>query len=810
MFKIFFKISWRKIKKNKLNSSVNLTGLAIGLSSCILICLYIFEELSYDKFNTQVNRIVRVTTEYSDVGTVVKSALTGTKVGPELKRTFPQIESYTRVIKKPGIITLGTQHFSERNLLYADPDFFKIFSFSLKKGDPAQVLSGPDKVVITEKLAVKYFGSEDPVGKVLLVNDGKNYLITGVTESSKANSQIQFDLVASFASLEEARSEHWWITNYVTYLLLHNEGDINPLGHEIDQYMNSKLTRLDTHSQGTDYLTFHLEPLRKVHLYSSLEGLEPNGNILQIYILGAVGLLILIIACFNYTNLSIAQATSKSGEISIRKLLGAGRPQLFMGYLGESVFLTFIAMSTAVFISIACLPALNNLSGKSFQASTIYQPISLLLLFVFAILCSFLAGFYPAFILSNLKIIKLLKTGFRFSSGGANVRKALTVSQFVITVFLLISTMVIFQQLTYIRQKDLGYDKEHIVLLPVDRQMHSVYDALKKSIQHDSRILSVSGAYETPTFIQWGDGITTDNNAEKKRVGDQSGSNGHQFSVNAIPVDLNFINTLGLKLVAGTDFTESDLKALNDVQMKNKYNRIYILNESLVKAFGWTNTSAIGKIIYEDSPGIVKAVVKDFHFTSLHQPIGPLFIFLDTSQVQQMLVKINGNDIPGTLGFLEKTWKTYAPGHPFLYHFLNDEYNALYKTENQLGRLFSLFSLIAILLGCMGLFALTVYTTAQRTKEIGIRKVLGASVVSITTLLSVDFLKLVAIASLIAFPISWYATHSWLQDFAYRIEINWMIFVLAGVVTLLIAWLTISFQSIKAALANPLKSLKVD
>jgi putative ABC transport system permease protein len=797
MVKNYFKIALRNLRKNKLYSFVNIIGLTTGIVSCILIGLYIGHELSYDRFHKNADRIVRITMEYSNGGTVGKYAQTGTKVGPQLKRTFPQVVSFARTLRFPRVITYRDKVFDEKNFLYADSSFLGIFSFKLIKGNISTVLNAPHQLVITETMAKKYFGNDDPVGKTLLIANSDNYLVTGIAQDAPGNSQMHFDFVASFSSLDASKTEDWWTANDITYLLLNRADQIPMLQEQVASFMKTAQVRREARVEGTNYLTYHLEPLEKVHLYSSLDGFEPNGNITYIYILGAIALLILVIACANYTNLATAQSASRSGEIGIRKVLGAGPWHVFFQHLGESAMLTFIALLLAMGISIELLPLFNQLADKSLTASALFSPLPLLALLLLGVIVSLLAGFYPAFVLSNTKLAGILKSGFSFSASGSGLRKSLIVLQFVISVFLIISTIIILQQLSYIQNKKLGFDKDHIVVLPVDYQMHRDYDAIKKAMALNPHVLAVGGANQNPTFVQWGDGIHVDKGSEQKNL-----------SVLCIPADLDFVKTLGMQIIAGTDFSMADMHLMDTTDNYKHYRYTYILNETAAKAIGWKPEESIGRTIEKGYPGTVKGVVKDFHFSSLHQPIGPLIIFLDTQYLSQLFVKISGNDVAGTLNFLQTVWKERVPYRPFEYHFLDEDYNALYKVETRTSKLFGFFSTTAILLACLGLFALAAFTTVQRTKEIGIRKVLGASIFSIAGLLSFDFLKLVVVAAIIAFPLAWWVMQQWLQDFAYRININWLVFVSAGLAAILIALITVSFQAIKAAMANPVKSLR--
>jgi putative ABC transport system permease protein len=785
------------LKKTRLYSFVNIIGLTIGISSCILISLYIESELSYDRFHKNADRIVRITMEYSNGGTIGKYALTGTKVGPQLKRTFPSVATFVRTFKFPRLISYRGKVFDEKNFLYADSSFFDIFSFKLIKGNPSSALNAPHQLVITESMAKKYFGNDDPIGKTLLISNVDNFVVTGVAQDVPGSSQIQFDFLASFTSLDASKTEEWWTANDITYLLLNHADQIPRLEEQVASYMRTTQVRKEARVEGSDYLTYHLEPLEKVHLYSSLDGFEPNGNITYIYILGAIALLILFIACVNYTNLATAQSAGRGGEIGIRKVLGAGPLEIFLQHLGESALLTFIALLFALLTSIELLPLFNHLTDKSLPSSVLFHPLPVFSLFMLGVAVSLLAGSYPAFVLSRAKLSGILKSGFSFSVSGGGLRKSLIIMQFVISIFLIISTIIILQQLSFIQHKKLGFDKDHIVVLPVDYQMHRDYDEIKKAISLNSHIIAVAGANQNPTSVQWGDGIHVDKGTEQKNL-----------PINCIPADLDFVKTLGMQIIAGTDFSASDMHLMDTTDNYKHYRYTFILNESAVKAIGWKPQEAIGKTIEKGSPGTIKAVVKDFHFSSLHQPITPLMIFLDTQYTSQLFVKISGKDVTGTLNYLEKVWKERVPYRPFEFHFLDDDYNALYKVESRTSQLFSFFSTTAILLACLGLFALAAFTTVQRTKEIGIRKVLGASIFSVASLLSIDFLKLVVIASIIAFPLAWWAMHQWLQDFAYRINISWLVFVWSGLAAVLIALITVSLQAFRAAIANPVTSLR--
>jgi putative ABC transport system permease protein len=797
MIRNYFKVAIRHLQKNKLYAFINVFGLAIGITSCLLIGIYIWHELSYDSFHKNANRIVRVTWEYNFGDADNKTATTGTKVGPQFQRTFPEVENYVRTLKYPRVIEYNKKQFDEKNFLYADSAFFSVFSFQLIKGNPATVLDAPEKLVITKSMAKKYFGEDDPIGKTIKVNATKEFVVTGVAEDAPKNSQIQFDFIGSFKTLSASKEEKWSEANYITYLLINKEQQLPALQKKVSGYAR-RVGKEEMQLQGSNFMNYHLEPLTRVHLYSKLDGFEPNNNIVYIYVLAVVALLILLIACVNYTNLSTAQSAGRSGEIGIRKVLGADKRQVFNQFICESFLLTILAVGIAILLSTLLMPYFNQLSGKELTSNILFHPMAIAITITLAIVVSFVAGAYPAFVLSNSKVIKILKSGFHFT-GSSALRKSLIVCQFVISIFLIITTLVILQQLSYIQNKDLGYNKDQLLVLPADQKLLDQYDDFKNAIKANPGVLSVAGAYEEPTHIGWADGLHKGNSA-----------NGQSISINALPADEDIVKTLGMQIIAGADYTRTDVLQFDTTNNGNNVKYTFILNESAVKALGWTPEEAVGKTVTKGYEGIVKAVVKDFHFKSLHEAITPLAIFMDRRKVGAMFIKLSGKNTAATLASLEKIWKQRMTHRPFEYSFLDESYEALYKVEQRTAGVFTSFSTLAIILACMGLFALTAYTMVQRTKEIGIRKILGATVADILTLVSKDFIKLVTIALLIAIPIALFVVNKWLEGFTYKTTIHWWVFVIAGALTLVIALITICLQAIKTALSNPVKNLRTE
>ncbi|HEX2684659.1 MAG TPA: ABC transporter permease, partial [Ferruginibacter sp.] len=761
MFKNYFKTALRNLRKNKLYAAINITGLTVGLAACLLIGVYISHELSYDKFNVNADRIVRVTMEYKRSETANEVASTGTKVGPQLKRTFPSVEEYVRTFIGSAVVKSGERYFDESRLLYADEPFFKVFSFPLVEGNAATALDAPGKIVISRSVAKKYFGNETALNKTISLK-GKEYLVSAVCGDAPQNSQLKFDLVTQFLNISDnVKNESWWTANWITYLLLRDKHNIDQLQQQVNGYMSTAEVRKEAKLEGNDYLRYKLQPLSKVHLYSSLAGFEPNGSITYIYMFMIIALLILVIACANYTNLATAQSAGRSGEIGMRKVMGASKRQVFTQFIGESSVIACIAAILALGLGILMIPYFNEVTGKQFGTDVLLKPDPIIALIAFCILVSFFAGLYPALVLSGTQVMGVLKKGFTFTGGNNLMRKSLIVAQFAISIFLIIYTVIIMQQMHYMQTKSLGYDKDHVVVLPIGGNMLSEFDNIKNAIKQVPGVESVTAAYETPEYIEWGDGISTT---------DEKGQ--HDISLKAMPVDLDLVKTMNMQLIAGRDFQQSDFAMMDTSDNGRNFQQPYIINETLAKKIGWTAEGSIGKIINKGAAGPVVGVIKDFNFASMHDAIGPLVIFLGREMSRTFMIRISGNNTKATLANLEQVWKQRVADRPFNYHFLDEDYNKLYLAEQRTSAVFSVAAGLAIILACLGLFGLAAFTTVQRTKEIGIRRVLGADLGNITLLISGNFLKLVGIAIVIAAPLAWWAGNSWLQDFAFRIPVQ--------------------------------------
>jgi putative ABC transport system permease protein len=679
--------------------------------------------------------------------------------------------------------------------MFADSSFFDAFSMPLLKGDARVALSGPKKVVLTESTARRYFGKDEPVGKILRVGtDSSNYEVTGVIADCPSNSQIKFDLLASFSSMYENQDEVYWDANYTTFLLLRDKADLAPLQTKVTAFMKKEMQ-----GQGA-MVNFLLEPFMRIHLYSDYEGFEPGTSIVYIYILAGVALLILVIACSTYINLSTARSVDRAREVGVRKVIGAGKGQLFWQFIGESFLLCLAAVLLSLGVVLLVLPGFNRLADRHLPWREVLSPEFIALAFGVALVVGLLAGSYPALVLSRFHPVKVLKGAFKNTRSGQGLRQSLIVFQFVISVFLIVSTFIMGQQLSYIRHKKLGYDRDHVLELPMNQSLLSNFDYFKAEFLRNPDVISMTHCASSPVSIYGGYNMRSSTMASNQ-----------QLAVFADPIDPDFVKTTGVQIIAGQNITKQDMLNGHPVDMAAKPEFAFILNETAARELGWAPQEAIGKRMFMDGsrPGSVKGVVKDFNFQSLHIPIKGLILF-PSNRANKLLVRISGEHLPQTLAFLESKWKEMVPGIPYEVHFLDESYNKLYASEQRLGTVMNLFSGIAIVLACLGLFGLSSYAAKQRVKEIGIRKVLGASLGNLAMLLSAGFVRLALVAILIAVPLAAWAMHQWLQDFVYRTTMEWWIFALAAVLVLGITLATVSIQAVKTALLNPVKNLKVE
>lgn len=793
MLKNYINIALRNINKHKCYSLINITGLAIGMACCILILLWVQDELDYDKFHENSNYLYRIAREVESGGQKYYQATAPAPLSLALKNEVPEIIRSSRFSDEgEKLIKYGDKSFQNDIVALADPDFFEMFTFPLIKGDPTAAFADRYSVIITEQMSQKYFGAEDPIGKVISI-DRKDFTVTGIMRNVPHNSHMQFDFIVPFSSRSERIRKllnSWRVHAYYTYVQLNKNAGI------ID--VNRKMSALI--SRNTDKkIQLSLQPLTRIHLYHDVQDfLKGHGDIKYVYLFSALALLILVIACFNFMNLTTARSEDRAKEVGIRKVVGANKTNLIEQFLGESGVLAFIALIFAIVLIELSLPAFSAWSQKplSFDFSDSMQ--ILLSLAGVLLITGFIAGSYPALILSSFKPVEVLKGRLKSKRGGSTFRRILVSVQFALSVFLIISTSIIHNQLEYIRNRDLGFDKQQLVSLYMEGDFRSNYEAIKSELLQDPAILDVTaGTSPTRRF----DGVTS-----VKWNGRESDK---EIVFDSLPVDYGFIETLGMRMLQGRSFSRnfpSDAK------------EGFIINETASKMIG--TESQVGKrfsfISYGnnletiDHQGTIIGVAKDFHNLSLHNKIAPLVMYLDQTKLHEMCIRINPDKVADAIALLKRKWKEFVPQYPFEFHFIDETIDSFYRAEQRLGTIFNFFTILAIFVSCLGLFGLTSFMAKKRTKEIGIRKVLGASISGIVSLLLKEFMALVLFANIIALPIAYFTMNKWLQNFAYKTNIGILTLVLSAALVLIIALLTVSYQSIKAAVANPVESLRYE
>lgn len=798
MIKNYFKTAWRNLWRNKVFSAINILGLSTGLACCILMFLFIQNELSYDTYHVHAKNIYRLTSEAEGPNGKTNLAVTPAPWAPLMKKDYAEIKNYTRLLKaeKTDIGQPGQRHFYESELLYADSTFLDIFSVQLEKGNASKALQQPNSIILTSERARKYFGDADPIGKTLEVNSfvGRvNVQVTGVARKLPANSHFTFNSLVSLQTIGDL-SNFWAFHMFQTYVLLNDNSPAGDLEKKFPAFVNKYIIN---NPQADGRQDIHLQPLTAIHLHSNMVGeLGINGDVTYIYVFSAVAIFILLIACFNFTNLSTARSLTRAKEVGLRKVVGADRQQLLHQFLGETTFFAFLSLLVAIVIALLVLPVFNQLSDRALHIdlSRNYALVIVLILLVTGV--GLLAGLYPALVLSAFKPVEVLKGKFFKGSKGLSFRKLLVTLQFIVSVTLIESTILVSRQLNFLQNKKLGFDKENVVVLTLPKDMDSArLVSFKASLLDEPSILSVAASSSIP-------GV----NISVNQVNDGSLDLNKTYSMQMLWTDLDFVSMMKMKLLAGRNFaaTHPTDKAEG-----------FILNEEAVKKFGWKDpVHAIGKTIQWVRPnavlkkGTVLGVVQNFNINPLKSAVQPLVMHYSPLRFQYLYVRFNQANAGKLTSLVEKKFNEFYPKQSFEYSFLDDNLDAMYKSEKQLGTIFGYFSFLAILIASLGILGLSLYSIQQRIREIGIRKVLGASVLSITAGLLKQFVKPVLIAAIVATPIAWYMMHKWLEDFAYRINISWWVFVAAGVLTLLIATLTISIQAIKAAIANPVKSLR--
>ncbi|HEV2479179.1 MAG TPA: ABC transporter permease [Puia sp.] len=806
MLQNFFKTALRGLLKNKRFTILNVLGLAVGIATCLLIVAYVQDEWSFDRYNLHADRIYRVDNEIRFGGNEKSYATAAAPVAAALEKDFPEIEAAVRLAQRGGFqVAKGDQHLQENRVVYADSTLFRVFTLPMLSGDPATALAAPRSVVITATTARKYFNSMDVLGRTLVFNDTIPFKVTGVIRDIPKQSHFNFDFFLSMSTLDESREDAWLVPAFNTYILLNKNVPVDQLAARLPGFMQKHAgpqlegilhLSFGAFEQAGNKMAFALTPLTDIHLRSDkLAELGANGNSTYVYIFSLMAVFVLVIACVNFMNLSTAQASNRAKEVGVRKVLGSSRNFLIGQFLTESILVSFASTVLGMVLAWLLLPVFNELSGKTLgvtaQSSGWLVPVLLLLTLVIG----WLAGIYPAFYLSAFKPVMVLNGKVSKGLKDAGLRNVLVTGQFAVSVFLIIGTLVIYRQLDYIHHKDLGYSRDHILVVDNVTLLGDRAATFKKEIR---QLPGVSNATLTGYLPTTGD----DNIIPLSRIAELDPK--ETVKTQVWSVDADYIPTLHIGMVQGRNF--SALQPTDSTKV--------IINQAAARLIGLADP--ISSSLYEpqdDMGKIMKefrviGVMKDFNFKSLRENVAPMVFMLGNDQ-RALSIRLNGKaDISALIARIEHTWKELAPAQPFTFSFMEQDFDALYRSEQRMGALFVSFSILAIFIACLGLFGLATYAAAQRAREIGIRKILGARVATIVRLLSLDFLKLIAVSILLAAPSSFWAMHKWLQGFAYRQSIAWWIFGVAGGIAIGIALVAIGLQAVRAAMVNPVESLR--
>ncbi len=788
MLKTYFKLVYRNLIKGKAYSVINILGLTIGLASSILILLWVQNELSFDKFHKNAGQIYRVSSDFADSKTAANAA--GMPAG--IKAEIPAITNTVRIRPADNmLLQTGMKKFEEENAFYADASFMEMFSYPLVEGDRATALKPINSILITRAMATKYFGNEDPLGKILRKDNQEDLLVTGVLADCPANSDLQFDFLLPMTSLartnDDLKNNVWNNYNFWVYVQLDKNfdpsaGNLVKLEAKIDQIFHK-------HSPDTK-ASFVLQPLTKIHLAPSRQGDMPgHGNAQYVGIFFFIAILILVVACINFMNLATARSARRAKEIGLRKVAGAVRGQLILQFLSESIMFSFLSLVFALVLVYYLLPGFNLLANRRLTLDFSDGRLWLSLVGI-ATMTGLVSGSYPALFLSGFNPVKVLKGNVRSMGGNLLFRNTLVVIQFTVSIVLLVGTVVIYNQLRFIRDRNPGFEKANLLYVPITGDLSHKQQALKTELSRDPLTSDFTVTSDLPTSLgDWTFSV------------DWSGKDPHaQLSFPVMAVDENFIHTFRMAIAAGRSFSNTFVSDSNG----------FMINEKMAKTMGLTATTAVGKSLsLWGNKGAIVGVVKDFNFKPVQSSIEPLVMYFE-KRGNLAVIRTMPGKTAATIRTLAKISHQLNPAYPFKFEFLDKDLADLYKSEQQMGNIFNLFALLGIFISCLGLYGLSAFMAEQRTKEIGVRKVLGASVPDLVYLLSSGITKLILIAIIIAIPVSWYAVNSWLAGFAYHITVGWLVFFLASFAALSIAWLTVSFESIKAAIVNPIKSLRTD
>lgn len=799
MLRHFFQIAIRNLLKRKYYSFINMTGLAIGMACCLLIALYIQHELSFEKFHTKHNRIYRVVQTYLESKGQAKHATPEefqvwgcAPVGPALQADFPQVEKVVRFMGAGSfLLEYGDKRIQQEKLVCMDSTVFDVFSFKLLHGDQRTALVEPFSIVLSETVAEKFFGKENPVGKTIKVDNSSDFTVTGVVADPPSNSQISFNGLISMSTARRWRDDifnMWGYVDFYTYFLLKENADIHSMEFAIPSFIQRNV-------KDEPGYTIKFEKLDDAYLHSvATRQPGPTGSMMNIYLFACVGFIILLIASVNFMNLSTARSMERAKEVGVRKVLGVQPYMLRRQFLMESVLLSMAAAALAFILARLALPLVSDLSGKPFEASSFFTMKGVVAMIALAVVTGLLAGTYPAWFLSKFRPTEVFKGATKPARNSFGLRQALVVFQFTLSIVMIAATGIVYAELKFLNQHDLGFRKEQMLILNFegDGQVQNNIETIKKAISDQRGVLSVAASRAVPGEFLPNAGTSI-----------QAPDGSMQVKIPLIyEIDFDFIPTFNIQLIAGRNYNR---------QFSTDSSHSMIINEAAAKMFGYSNPAdAVGKKFSQwNREGNIIGVVKDFNFRSLHTAVEPLTLRYGMPwSLNRIVVNVKGDEIPATIAAIEKIWTKLAPQRPFLYHFLDESFSKQYEADQHFGYLFTLFSCLAIFIACLGLFGLSTFSIQQRIKEIGIRKVLGASVPGIVMLVSRDFLKLVCIAIVIAVPLCIWIVQYWLNDFAYRISIGPGVFIITGIVVVAIAFITISWQAIRASFVNPVKCLR--
>jgi putative ABC transport system permease protein len=795
MINNYLKIALRNLKKHKAYSFINIAGLAVGMTCCILILLWVQDELSYDRYHENADRIYRITYAEEIGDAFDHYVVSPFAAAPAFAAEVPGISTYTRLWQRTGLIKHAGRNFDERKIFYVDKDFFNVFSFELFEGNPATALKNPGSIILTQEIAKKIFGNKSALGETLNLNADGDLKVTGVVKNVPRNSHFHFDYLVSINTIQGRRAEFldaWLVIAGWSYILLDKNADAKTVEAKLAPVVE-KHSGADARKYGQK-MFYYLQPLTDIHLKSNLEGeLEGNGDIRYIYVFSLIAAFILLIACINFMNLSTARSANRGKEVGLRKVLGAYKKRLVMQFLTESTGFAFVSSILALNLVWFLLPAFNTLTGKEITIASLFRWGVIFGLTGLVGFTGLAAGSYPAFYLSSFQPLDTIRQKLQRGSGRSVLRNTLVILQFTISVVLIISTFIVLEQLNYMKNQKLGFKKEQVLAMYTRGQsLSEQFEAFKNELKKDAGILEAS--YSSGIPGQTETVLTTFLEGQPDNV---------SFTFDYIFADYDFLKTYEIDLIQGRDFSK-DFSADKE--------GAFLINETAAAKLGWGEKTIGKKIGYSrEVMRPIVGIVKDFHYMSLKHVIGPLAIFLEPGQNTYLSIKVNTGEISRTLSTIEKTWNTFEKERSFEYFFVDENFDALYHSEERLSQVITFFAFIAIFVACLGLFGLASYTAEQKTKEIGIRKVLGASVGSIMFQLSRNFIKWVLIANVIAWPLTYFVLNNyWLSHFPFRVRVSLMTFFASGLIALFIALITVSFQSIKAALANPVDSIRYE